>query len=503
MKKIIFCLVFILIIHCIRLGGMIEDCMSQWQPDVRLTNDPGYSYTSRNNAWCIATNGNVVHTVWYDGYLNYEIFYKRSTDGGINWGTDTRLTNNSAVSEYPSIAVSGSLVHIVWQDERDGNYEIYYKRSTDGGINWGADTRLTNNPTNSRYPSIAVSSSNVYTVWEDDRDGNYEIYYKRSTDAGLSWGADTRLTNNTSFSRFASITVSGSNVHTIWFDHRDGDEEIYYKRSTDAGLSWGADTRLTNNNGVSECPSITVSGSVVHVVWDDERHGITNPEIYYKRSTDGGINWGEDIRLTNYTANSNYPSIAVSGSLVHVVWEDTRDSNWEIYYKRSTDAGVNWGADTRLTNNISNSRYPSIALSGSIVHVVWYDNRDGGNGEIYYKRNPTGNTIGIKNISSEIPSSYSLQQNYPNPFNPTTKIKFDIAPSLSFPNAPIGNPLVVLKVFDLLGKELETLVNESALGGQPGTYEVQWDGTNYPSGVYFYKLITKGFTETKKMFLIK
>ena len=74
-----------------------------------------------------------------------EIYYKRSTDAGVNWGTDTRLTNNTADSWYPSVAVSGSVVHVVWDDNRDGNSEIYYKRSTDAGVNWGADTRLTNN----------------------------------------------------------------------------------------------------------------------------------------------------------------------------------------------------------------------------------------------------------------------------------------------------------------------------------------------------------------------
>ena len=80
---------------------------------------------------------------------------------------------------------------------------------------------------------------------------------------------------------------------------------------------------------------------------------------------------------------------------MHVVWYDNRDGNNEIYYKRSTDAGINWGADTRLTNNTAYSEYPSVAVSGSVVHVVWNDYRDG-NSEIYYKRNPTGNLRNTK-----------------------------------------------------------------------------------------------------------
>jgi hypothetical protein len=71
-------------------------------------------------------------------------------------------------------------VHVVWSDARDADYEIYYKRSTDGGISWGGDTRLTNAPSTSEIPSITVSGSVVHVVWFDLRDLNYEIYSKRS-----------------------------------------------------------------------------------------------------------------------------------------------------------------------------------------------------------------------------------------------------------------------------------------------------------------------------------
>jgi hypothetical protein len=459
----------------------------QWQSDVRLTNNSAISYTSNNNAWCVTVNGNVVHVVWCDNRdMNFEIYYKRSTDAGVNWGADTRLTNNFAESRYPSIVASGSVVHVVWQEYRDGNSEIYYKRSTDGGLSWGTDTQLTNDTASSEIPSVAVSGSVVHVVWKDNRDGNFEIYYKRSTDGGLIWGADTRLTNNTASSGFTSVAASGSVVHVVWQDNRDGNWEIYYKRSTDGGVSWGADTRLTNNPSNSELPSIAVYGSAVYVVWEDFRDG--NSEIYYKRSTDTGISWGADTRLTNNTAFSEYSSVSLSGSVVHVLWRDDRDGNYEIYYKRSTDAGVSWGADIRLTNNTANSFYPSVAVSGSVVHVVWTDHRDG-NWEIYYKRDPTGN-VGIQNISTEIPSAYSLSQNYPNPFNPETNIKFAIP----------KNGFVNIAIFDMLGKELETLVNEQLA---PGTYETNWNASNYPSGVYFYKLSAGDISETKKMLLLK
>jgi hypothetical protein len=490
MIKKYFIFTVVLILH---LTFTIEHCEAQWEPDVRLTNDPEHSHLSYNNAWCIAVSGNVVHTVWYDlRDGNWEIYYKRSTDGGTNWGADTRLTIiDNAHSESPSIAVNGSIVHVVWQDIRDGYYsEIYYKRSTDGGINWGADTRLTNNPHGKNYASNAVSGSNVHIVWFDYRDGlDGEIYYKLSTDGGITWRIDTRLTNNTAVSKFPSIAVNNSDVHIVWHDDRDGNYEIYYKHSTDGGLNWEADTRLTNNTYSSEYPSIAVSGSVVNVVWEDNRDG--NYEIYYKHSTDNGISWGADTRLTNNTAYpSEYPSIAVSGSIVHIVWEDYSDGNWEIYYKRSSDGGINWGSDTRLTDNIAYSNFPRIAVSGPIVHVVWQDERySSSNTEICYKRNLTGN-IGIKNISTEIPSAFSLEQNYPNPFNPVTKIKFDIPKSA----------YTEIKIYDNLGRDVYTLVSQGLTAGK---YEVEWNASNYPSGVYYYKITAGDYSETKKMVLVK
>ncbi len=110
---------------------------------------------------------------------------------------------------------------------------------------------------------------------------------------------------------------------------------------------------------------------------------------------------------------------------------------------------------------------------------------------------------GIKELSSEVPGSFSLLQNYPNPFNPNTIIKFSIPGSVG---VAYMRPLQ-LKIYDVLGREIATLVNQQM---QPGSYSVDWDGTNYPSGVYFYRLIVGDnsnnggdFTQTKKMLLIK
>ncbi len=473
------------------------EAAAQWQPEVRLTNEPAVSYTSNNNAHCVASSGDSVYVVWRDlRNGNQEIYFKRSTNRGSSWGADTRLTNNTANSIDPSVSISGSVVHVVWIDRRDANDEVYYQSSTDGGTSWGSSTRLTSNPAISVFASVAVSGSTVHVVWQDDRNGNYEIYYKRSTDGGISWGTDTRLTDNTALSASACVSVSGLDVHVTWTDERAGstNPEIYYKRSADGGATGGADTRLTNNSAFSTSASSAVSGSVVHVVWSDLRDG-TN-EIYYKRSSNGGSGWGGDTRLTFNGGSSYSASLSVSGAAVHMTWIDDRDGNFEVYYNASTDGGISWGQDLRLTTNSALSNFSSVSASGSAVHVVWRDERDG-NPEIYYNRNPTGNSTGIEKTDSEMPQEFSLEQNYPNPFNPSTRIRFSV-PSGSGRGGE--SEIVSLKVFDVLGREVTTLVNENL---SAGSYETTFDATSLASGVYIYRLTSGNRSLSRKLLITK
>jgi len=101
-----------------------------------------------------------------------------------------------------------------------------------------------------------------------------------------------------------------------------------------------------------------------------------------------------------------------------------------------------------------------------------------------------GPTVGIQNISTDVPSSYKLAQNYPNPFNPVTNIAFDMP----------QNSFAVLKVYDMLGREVAVLVNEKL---NAGTYRVNFDASNLSSGTYLYSLTTSNFAQTKKLTVIK
>jgi len=534
MKTSIFLFLFVL---CSLLSGI---CYGQWQPDVRLTNESAGSFTSENNAWCIAANGNILHVVWYDiRDGNYEIYYKRSTDGGTSWGADERLTNSTAAfatSFRTSVSVSGMVVHVVWHDLRDGNIEIYYKRSPDGGVSWGGDTRLTSFTGQSVNPSVTVSGSVVHVVWREQRDGNMEIYYKQSSDGGLNWGADTRLTNNTANSQFPSVAVSGSVVHVVWWDFRNGNDEIYYKRSTDGGVSWETDTRLTSNSAESQYPSVAVSGSVVHVVWNDDRDG--NWEIYYKRNptgnpastfqsqysrnnlnkpiTDNGNTL--DTILVGLNSPITYSVLDVNLKIDTVIHTNTSDLEFYLIHNGITDtviyqvggSGDNF-IGTLLNDSaatiISNGTAPFTGLYMPYKPLSQFNNGDvNGSWVLRIFDRATGNTgtlqawsliftinnspIGITPIGNIIPDGYTLSQNYPNPFNPATNIEFSI-PKASF---------VKLTVYDVSGRELETLVNQNM---SAGIYKAEWDASKFSSGIYFYTINSADFRETKKMILIK
>lgn len=89
------------------------------------------------------------------------------------------------------------------------------------------------------------------------------------------------------------------------------------------------------------------------MVWNDERNGAD--QIYFKKSANSGTRWGEDVRITNTSEFSIQPTVVASGNDVHIVWMDNRDGNYEIYYKKSSENGANWGADVRLTNQDDDS----------------------------------------------------------------------------------------------------------------------------------------------------
>lgn len=337
--------------------------------------------------------GNQVHVVWYDDSLTWtggytEVYYKVSLNGGVNWSANKRMTWGAGW--YPTVAAGpGNNVHVVWVV----SYDLFYKKSTNLGTSWGPRQRLTYTSGDSYAPEVAVDSSNrVHVVWDeyDYGAGNDEIFYKRSNDGGNTWLPPQRLTWNATNSRFPDIAVDGSgHVHVVWYDAAGGNEEIFYKRSTDGGQTWGSLQRLTWMPNASYAPAVCTGGSNnVYLVWHDLKPcGGTAWEIYFKKSQNAGVSWTTAQRLTWNTVGSVYPDVGVdSNNVVHLVWEDFIHWNEEIYYKTGSSGGVTWSGIQRLTWTQYWSETPKIAVdSNDKIHLVWTDDSSGDN-EIYYKR---------------------------------------------------------------------------------------------------------------------
>jgi hypothetical protein len=304
----------------------------------------------------IAVSGLHVHTVWSNYESTWpEISYCNSTNGGFTWNPISRLVTPTGYDVAgPRIYVNNSNIHIIWGDFRDGaDGEIYYRRSLDGGTTFddgqgvNQDRRITSSPAPTGNGRLAGSGSNISVLWSDERNGNWDIYWMISKDNGYTWedglgnlNVGRRISNDASDSFAAGVAVDGSNIHIIWVDELwPGPEyRIYYRSSIDNGITWNPITLLTGPSPLMASPDIAVKGNKIQVAWDDARDDGSTMDIYYKNSTGGGTSWDPDMRLTYSEGfHSYHPRLDLNNATVHIVWWDLRDGNREIYYKRSPD----------------------------------------------------------------------------------------------------------------------------------------------------------------------
>jgi len=313
------------------------------------------------------------------------------------------------------------------------------KTTTDGGNTWTSQ----NSTTSVNLQAVQFIDANVgWVVGGNTGPGQATIL--KTTNGGSTWSAQ-----NLSYGQLVSLSMVGSSIG--W---AVGNGVIL--KTTDGGVNWNYQFQ----------PSTTLHS----VRFADAYTGWVVGDYYNFNTTDGGTNWTQSS-----------PNVSILRSVYCI----NNSTAWVVGDKgniyRTTDGGSTWTGQPSGTTNSLNAVWFVDANNGWAV---------GDFGLIFHTSSGGTSTSVFKNQSDEMPRGFSLSQNYPNPFNPSTVISFSL-PRKSF---------VSLKIFDVLGREVSTIVSEEM---SAGSYSRQLNAANMTSGVYFYRLQAGAFTETKKLILLR
>jgi len=312
-------------------------------------------------------------------------FFTSTISQAQSWIT-RRISNNRGFSYRPKIAVNSTNVYIVWDDDTLGNSEIFLRSSKNGGATWSLQKNISSSPGDSLMPDLAASGSYVYIVWEDFIDSNSSIYFKRSKDGGLTWSNAKHIATAPGSGGWPSIAANEEQVFVAWSYDLNviGNYEIYFSTSNDAGISWTPIKRLSYASGLSYWPKIAIAGSSAFVVWMEELPEYNN-QINFKRSINGGKSWKAPVKLSPSSADSWWPRLAVVDPFVYVVWGNyvNYQSNG-VCFKKSSNRGVSWSTTDFFDTKGGEI---DIAAKGTDLYVVWDDT-----GLVFSKSNDQGDS---------------------------------------------------------------------------------------------------------------
>jgi hypothetical protein len=397
-----------------------------------------------------SVSGNLsgIMTFWICGYNGTVL---RTTNNGTIW---QNVSGNGIPNNVPLVNIAAFDNNTAVTTGNIGT-NTYVYRTTNAGVSWTQVFLQMN--------GFIDAIDNSGFMIGNPVGGRWSLW--KSTNAGATWDSSGLylIQSGTESGWNNSLFQTGS---YIWFGTNNF--RIYY--STNNGTNW------TIQSTGSEINSYAV-WFVPYILQDGLAGGST-----LMITSNNGANWNMQSSL----GTGNFGGITGGQYPVHHTTNlqftmYVRNDN-KIYYSGMN--GSNWNID--YTAPSGTYTY----ISGGLVFGPFFAVRN--NGGITYH-----STLGgIKRISNLIPNSFSLLQNYPNPFNPTTKIRFEV------PLNKVGDRglSVRLIIYDVLGREVTTLINEQL---KPGSYEAEWDGSNFASGIYFYSLVTEEFSQTKKMVLIK
>ncbi|MFH1422642.1 MAG: sialidase family protein [Planctomycetota bacterium] len=332
-----------------------------------------------------------VHVVWEDNSSGTkEIFYSKYE--AAHWSLVTNISGtigSDALQPYIAAAPSNNLC-VIWQDKNDNTtkYDIYCSKFDKSTSTWSAPVAVYSDQTRSAgVPKIIFSKTTpltLHAVYRRENDDT-DIMTKRSYDGGMTWSYEAEISNDATDSTFPSIVIGPQGVlHVVWHDPITP-SYIYYKSSSN-GTEWGSRIPVSNApiNAAFSYPSISVgSDNKRHVVWDDNSTG--NLEIFYSSSPDD-TSWSEPVNLSGTSGKSEYPCLVMDSSgTFHLIYSDNTTGN-QIWHRKSSDGGNLWSVAENVSDTLGNSENPRMVIGeDDTLHVVWQDNTTV-NYEIYYSR---------------------------------------------------------------------------------------------------------------------
>lgn len=443
------------------------------------------------------------------------IKFSRSTDRGMTWSESVTISDvsgncidsdNTVEGAVPCVGPNGE-VYVSWA----GPLGILFDRSLNGGETWGEDIFVSDMPGGwdfdipgiyraNGFPVTACDTSsgspfngNIYINWSDQRNGvnNTDIFFVRSTDGGDTWSEPLRVNddNSTRHQFFNWMTIDQTNgaIYVVFYDRRNTTNvatDVYVARSTDGGYSFEnfkvSQSSFTPNSGVffGDYTNIAAYNKKVYPIW--MRLDGNTLSVWTALINDSIV--VVPVELTGF-------SVDAKDGLVLLEWQTASEIN-------------NYGFEIQKKNYSSSNKtnWQTIGFKagkGTTIQSSFYrfEDRPYESGEYSYRLKQI-DFDGSYEFSQEVDvqfialNDFGIEQNFPNPFNPVTVIEYKL-PAKAF---------VQIKVFDMLGKELEVLVNEEK---PAGIHEVQFSGEEFSSGIYIYKMISGNFEQTRKMLLIK
>ncbi|MBI5473268.1 MAG: T9SS type A sorting domain-containing protein [Ignavibacteriae bacterium] len=483
------------------------------------------------------------NTIGPTGFISEGVYV--STDAGQTWTGNDTCTGGPVLGFHkgdPAIAIdrNGTFI-LVRLGFSPGAFSHW---STTNGRTWtNQKTISTDDQDRASVASDPLAASaffgRTYATWVRLAPP-YRIYYSYTDDGGLNWTVPASMNNPSQRGQGAEVSIGpNGRINICWAGVIPSspytEDFVGFATSTDGGSTWTVTENAYDMNGIqgtfTQKGNIRVNGlpkidtdrtggqrnGWIYIVTTQKNLAPagSDPDVIIHRSTDNGQTWLPGVRVNQDPLNNGkyqyFPAIHVDdGGGVNVLYYDDRTTNIDsagVAVSRSVDGGATW-TDYRLVDRhfrpqpISSSfgqgyQGDNIGMTsvGNTLWPVWMDNSSG----IYQIWTCPINlsSVSVDAIDQTIPALLKLNQNFPNPFNPATTIGFEV-PSSGMPAGRHG--FVSLKVFDVLGREVETLVHEDLKGGN---YTRVFDGSRHPSGVYYYRLTTSAFSVTKSMVLMK